>query len=134
MFLILVSSFKRNKLQILRFILSGLIATGINFIVFNSLYLILKNILIASLIGYFAGLVTSFTFAKVWVFRRKSNQRLIKSLSIFCFIYFLGGLEMTLITILLNQLVNNYKLAWFIGASIGALNNYLGSKLFLFKE
>ena len=134
MFLILVSSFKRNKLQILRFVLSGLIATGINFIVFNSLYLILKNILIASLIGYFSGLVTSFTLSKVWVFRRKSNQMLIKSFSIFCFIYFLGGLEMTLITILLNQLVENYKLAWFIGASIGALNNYLGSKLFLFKE
>ena len=134
MFLILVSSFKRNKLQILRFILSGLIATGINFIVFNSLYLILKNILIASLIGYFSGLVTSFTLSKVWVFRRKSNKMLIKSFSIFCFIYFLGGLEMTLITILLNQLINNYKLAWFLGASIGALNNYLGSKLFLFKE
>ena len=134
MFLILVSSFKRNKLQILRFIVSGLIATGINFIVFNSLYLILKNILIASLIGYFSGLITSFTLSKVWVFRRKSNQMLIKSLSIFCFIYFLGGLEMTLITILLNQLINNYKLAWFLGASIGALNNYLGSKLFLFKE
>tara|TARA_Y100000991_G_C21749260_1_gene253929 strand:- start:70 stop:474 length:405 start_codon:yes stop_codon:yes gene_type:complete len=134
MFLILVSSFKKNKLQILRFILSGLIATSINFIVFNSLYLILKNILIASLTGYFSGLATSFTFAKVWVFRGKSNQRFIKSFSIFCLIYFLGGLEMTLITILLNQLVNNYKLAWFIGASIGALNNYLGSKLFLFKE
>ncbi len=134
MFLILVSRFKRNKLQILRFIVSGLIATGINFIVFNSLYLILKNILIASLIGYFSGLITSFTLSKVWVFRRKSNQMLIKSLSIFCFIYFLGGLEMTLITILLNQLVDNYKLAWFIGAFFGALNNYLGSKLFLFKE
>ena len=108
MFLILVSSFKKNKLQILRFILSGLIATGINFIVFNSLYLILKNILIASLTGYFSGLATSFTFAKFWVFRGKSNQRLIKSFSIFCLIYFLGGLEMTLITILLNQLINNY--------------------------
>ena len=80
--------FKVNKSQILRFFISGLIATFINFLVFNSFY----------------------------------------------FIYFLGGLEMSLVIIFLSRLIDNYKIAWLIGAFIGALNNYLGSKYFLFKK
>ena len=82
------SIFQANKYQILRFFISGLIATFINFLVFNSFYLI----------------------------------------------YFLGGLEMSLVIIFLSRLIDNYKIAWLIGAFIGALNNYLGSKYFLFKK
>ena len=46
----------------------------------------------------------------------------------------MGGLEMSLIIAFLNQLFENYRLAWLFGASIGALNNYLGVKYFLFKK
>ena len=125
---------KKNKFQILRFIVSGLIATCINFFIFNSFYLIFKNIFLASFLGYSIGLLTSFIFAKIWVFRRNSKKRILKSFFIFCLIYFLGGLEMSLIIIFLNQLFNNHKAAWLIGALICALNNYLGSKYLLFKK
>ena len=134
MFLSLLSIFKNNNRQIFRFIVSGLIATSINFIVFNLLFLIFKNILIASLMGYLTGLTSSFIFAKVWVFKNKSNKRLVKSFFIFCLIYFLGGLEMILITISLNNFLDNYIIAWLFGAFIGASNNYLGSKYILFKN
>ena len=123
-----------NKYQILRFCISGLIATFINFLVFNSFYLIFKNIIFASIFGYSTGLLSSFIFAKIWVFRDNSQKKIIRSFFIFCFIYFLGGLEMSLIIIFLNRLIDNYKIAWLIGAFIGALNNYLGSKYFLFKK
>ena len=126
--------FQVNKSQIIRFIISGLIATCINFFVFNSFYLIFKNIILASLFGYSTGLLSSFIFAKIWVFRDDTQKKIIKSFFIFCLIYFLGGLEMSLIIILLNRLVDNYKAAWLFGAFIGALNNYLGSKYFLFKK
>ena len=62
------------------------------------------------------------------------HKKIIKSFFIFCLIYFLGGLEMSLIIISLNRLIDNYNIAWLIGAFIGALNNYLGSKYFLFKK
>ncbi len=124
---------QENRRQIFRFIVSGLISSWINFLVFNSFYLIFKNIILASLIGYSIGLLSSFVFAKIWVFRDNS-KRIVKSFFIFCLIYFLGGLEMSLIIIFLNKLVNNYKVSWLFGALIGALNNYLGSKYFLFKK
>ena len=125
---------QKNKYQIFRFIVAGLIATGLNFIVFNLLYLILENIIFASFIGYSTGLLSSFIFAKIWVFRDNSKKRIFKSFFIFCLIYFLGGLEMSLIAFFLNPLVYNHKVAWFFGVIIGALNNYLGSKYFLFKN
>ena len=126
--------FHANKYQIFRFFISGLIATFINFLVFNSFYLIFKNIILSSIFGYSTGLLSSFIFAKIWVFRDNSQKKIIKSFFIFCLIYFLGGLEMSLIIILLSRLIDNHKIAWLFGAFIGALNNYLGSKYFLFKK
>jgi putative flippase GtrA len=126
--------FKRNNKQIIRFLVSGLIASSFNFICYSALYLIFKNILIASISGYCLGILVSFVFAKFWVFKNSSNKPLLKSFSLFCLIYFLGGIEMSLVILLLNRLIENYKIAWVFGAFIGSLNNYLGSKYFSFKK
>ena len=123
-----------NNQQILRFILSGLIASIINFISYRSLYLLLNNILFASISGYCIGILISFIFAKLWVFKNSNGQPLVKSLSLFCLIYFLGGIEMSLVILFINQLIENYKIAWLFGAVIGSINNYLGSKYLSFKK
>ena len=125
---------KKNNLQILKFIVSGLIASGINFLVYNSLYLIFKKLVIASFCGYFIGIIFSYALAKIWVFRNRSRQNLLKSFPTFCLIYCLGAIEMSFVIVLLNQFLNNYRIAWLFGAFIGALNNYLGVKYFLFRK
>ena len=126
--------FKRNTQQILRFIISGVIASSLNFFSYRALYLIFKNILFASISGYCIGILVSFIFAKSWVFKISSSQSLVKSLYLFCFIYILGGIEMSLVIVFLNRLIENYKIAWFFGALIGSINNYLGSKYLSFKK
>ena len=126
--------FKRNNKQIFRFFVSGLIASSFNFISYRALYLIFKNILFASIFGYCVGILVSFIFAKSWVFQNSSNQPLLKSFFLFCLIYFLGGIEMSLVIVFLNRLIENYKIAWVFGAIIGSLNNFLGSKYFSFKR
>lgn len=93
-----------------------------------------NNILFASITGYCIGILVSFTLSKSWVFKKSSNQPLIKSFSLFCLIYILGGIEMSLVIMFLNDLTENYKIAWFFGALVGALNNYLGSKYLSFKK
>ena len=125
---------KINNIQIFRFLVSGLVASSFNFISYRALYLIFKNILFASIFGYCVGILVSFVFAKCWVFKNSSSQPLLKSFSLFCLIYFLGGLEMSLVIVFLNRLIENYKIAWVFGAFIGSLNNYLGSKYFSFKK
>ena len=125
---------KRNYQQILRFFVSGVIASGFNFISYWALYLIFKNLLFASISGYCIGILFSFIFAKSWVFKNISTQPLVKSFSFFCLIYFFGGIEMSLVIVFLNRLIDNYKIAWLFGALIGSLNNFLGSKYFSFKK
>ena len=126
--------FKRNYKQFLRFLVSGLIASSFNFLSYRALYLIFKNILFASISGYLVGILVSFIFAKLWVFRNSSSKPLLKSFSLFCFIYFLGGIEMSLIIVFINSVIENYKIAWVFGAFIGSLNNYLGSKYLSFNK
>ena len=125
---------KKNYLQIFKFIISGLIASAINFLVYSSIYLTTKKIVIASFCGYFTGILFSYALAKIWVFQNKSKQNLLHSFSAFCLIYFLGGIEMSLVIVFLNQFLNNHRIAWLFGAFIGSLNNYLGAKLFLFRK
>ena len=126
--------FIRNNKQIFRFLVSGLIASSFNFISYRALYLIFKNILLASITGYCVGILVSFIFAKFWVFKHSSNKPLLKSFFLFCLIYLLGGIEMSLVILFFNRLIENYKIAWLFGAFIGTLNNFLGSKYFSFKE
>ena len=125
---------KINNQQILRFFVSGVIASIFNFISYWALFLIFKNLLFASISGYCIGILVSFILAKSWVFKNISTQPFVKSFSLFCLIYFLGGIEMSLVIVFLNRLIENYKIAWLFGALIGSLNNYLGSKYFSFKK
>ena len=126
--------FKRNNEQMFRFIISGIIASVLNFISYRALYLTTKDLFFASIFGYCIGIVISFIFAKLWVFKVSSSQNLIKSFSLFCLIYCFGGIEMSLVIIFLDRLIENYKIAWLFGALIGSLNNYLGSKYISFKK
>ena len=125
---------KRNNEQLLKFFVSGVIASSFNFLSYRTLYLIFKNIFFASLSGYCTGIIVSFTFAKLWVFKNSLSQPLIKSFSLFCLIYIVGGLEMSFVIFFLNRLIENYKISWLFGAFIGTLNNYLGTKYLLFKK
>ena len=114
---------KRNNQQILRFFVSGVIASSFNFISYSSLYLTFKNILFASIVGYCIGIIVSFIFAKLWVFKNISIQSLVKSFSLFCWIYFFGLIEMSLVILFINRLIDNYKISWLFGALIGSINN-----------
>ena len=125
---------RENNIQIFRFVVAGLIASFINFIIYSLLYQSSKNIVLASFCGYFVGILFSYALAKTWVFQNKSRQNFLKSFPVFCLIYFLGGIEMSTVILFLNQLLNNYKVAWIFGAFVGSLNNYYGTKYFLFRK
>ena len=125
---------KQNNVQIIKFVISGFFATFINFLVYNLNFLFFRNLIFASVSGYFAGLIISFIFAKFWVFQNNSERRFFKSFLIFCVIYFFGALGMSLIVIFTNNVFDNHKIAWFFGTFFAALNNYLGSKFILFER
>ena len=125
---------KKNNLQIIKFVISGLIATLINFFIYNLVFLLFRNLIFASVSGYFSGLIISFLFAKYWVFQNQKERIVVNLFFIFCSIYLFGALGMSLIVIFFNEIFNNHKIAWFCGTIFAAFNNYLGSKYLLFER
>ena len=128
----MISFFNKNKIQILKFSLVGFGSTILNFCVYSIVYNITLRINLASFIGYGFGLLNSFYFSDIWIFTKKRTKRINYALVIFIIIYFVGGLEMTLIINIVDKLIQNHKIAWICGVFVASINNYLCSKYFLF--
>ena len=128
------SFLKKNHLQIIRFLIVGLISNALNFGVYSLIYLLTLQINLASFSGYLVGLINSFLFSKIWVFRNSKRISLSKAFFLFTIIYWVGGIEMILIINFMNNATGNFRIAWFFGALFAALSNFLGSKYILFKS
>ena len=130
----MISFFKKNKIQIFKFAFVGLGSTILNFCIYSLFYNLKLGINLSSSIGYICGLLNSFYFSDNWVFPRSRNKKTNYAIFIFIVIYFLGGVEMTLIINFVDKLIQNHKIAWICGAFVAAINNYLFSKYFLFND
>ena len=126
--------FKKNNVQIIRFIVSGFCSALISFLAYSFIYFLGFDLTISSIIGYLVGILISFILSKLWVFKKGRKNIFDKSFVFFVSIYFLGGIEMTFIINITNNLINNYQIAWVFGAFIAAINNYLGTKFIVFKS
>ena len=128
----MIRFFKKNKIQILKFAIVGVGSTFLNFCIYTIIYQLTLRINIASFIGYAFGLLNSFYFSDSWIFTKKRKKRINYALVLFIIIYFIGGLEMTLIINIVDKLIQNHKIAWICGVFVASINNYLCSKYFLF--
>tara|TARA_Y100000590_G_scaffold195121_1_gene221593 strand:- start:634 stop:1038 length:405 start_codon:yes stop_codon:yes gene_type:complete len=118
----------------IRFAIIGVISNVINFTLYALTYLILVNIIISSLIGYFIGILTSYYFGRLWVFKVDNNFKLSEIIR-FVSVYVIGGLGMTIIIFCLDYYLNfDYRLSWIVGALFAITNNYLGSKHLVFSK
>jgi len=119
--------------QFSKFIIIGFISTFINYLLYLLCFKVSKNILFSSSIGYLSGIINSYIFGKKWVFKIKNKTNLLSIIK-FLLVYLIGGIVMTLI---INYLFNKgfeYRLAWCFGISYSVLNNFLGSKYFVFSK
>ena len=126
--------FKKNKIQIFKFVVVGLGSTILNFCIYSIIYKLTFSINLASFFGYFVGLLNSFYFSDNWVFSNSRSKKTNYALFLFVVIYLLGGLEMALIINFVDNLIQNHKIAWICGVFVAAMNNYLCSKYLLFED
>ena len=109
-------------------------STCLNFCVYSIVYQLTLIINLASFLGYFSGLFTTVYFSNHWTFSKARYKNLSFTLFLFVFIYFIGGLEMTLIINIVDKLLQNHRMAWMFGVFVAAMNNYFGSKYLLFHD
>ena len=121
------------KKDLIRFIIVGFGSTVLNFLIYILIYFLFENLLISTFLGYMFGLFFSFYFGRIWVFGKIYKQSS-SNITRFLVVYILGLLLMTSITeISTNYYMLNYKISWFIAALITFINNFIGSKWFVFK-
>ena len=118
----------------MKFGLVGLGSTFLNFCVYSFVYQLTLTINFASFLGYFSGLFTTFYFSNTWTFSKARYKIVSYTFFLFVFIYFIGGLEMTLIINIVDKLLQNHRLAWMCGVFVAAMNNYFCSKYLLFHD
>tara|TARA_Y100000589_G_scaffold219810_1_gene207428 strand:+ start:90 stop:506 length:417 start_codon:yes stop_codon:yes gene_type:complete len=134
LFYSLIPFFKKNKIQIFKFGLVGLGSTFLNYCIYSIVYHLTSTINLASFLGYFSGLFTTFYFSKSWTFSKSRYKSLSYTLFLFVFIYFVGGLEMISMIHIVDKLIQNHRIAWICGVFVAAMNNYLCSKYLLFQD
>ena len=121
------------KKDFFRFILVGLGSNIINFSIYILIYFLFENLFIGTFLGYIFGLYFSFYFGRIWVFGKTYKQSTSNSIR-FLAVYLLGLLLMTsIVEISTNYYMFNYKISWFIAALVTFINNFIGSKWFVFK-
>jgi len=125
--------FLTKQKDIQRFLGVGLLSNAINFFLYYALVNININLSLSSILGYLSGLVCSYHFGRVWVFGHIFKVTPKKVIS-FISVYILGSIWMIgTINILVVNFGFDFKLAWLFGAGIAIVNNFLGSKFFVFK-
>lgn len=121
-------------IQAIKFIVIGIYATIINYLVFYVLYNFFNiNYTIASAVGFIIGIIAGFPFNKNWTFKsdKKSIKVIIPYITVYC-------ISLVLSLILLNFQVKfmqiNPKIANFICICFTTVTNFLGTKIFVFKN
>ena len=119
--------------QFLRFIIVGLLSTFINYLFYVFIFKITSNIIFSSTIGYTSGILNSYLLGKKWVFKSKKKSHF-KNISKFLLVYFIGGIFMTIIIKFFYANGYEYRIAWCFGMVYSIINNFLGSKFFVFDQ
>jgi putative flippase GtrA len=118
--------------QLTRFVIVGIASTLLNFLVYYLSYKSGANLVIASALGYIAGLINSYHLGRIWVFEAKENTPRAAPLR-FALVYAFGGIGMSCIVMFINQTLGwDYRVCWFWGTSFAFVNNFFGSKWLVF--
>lgn len=117
-----------------RFIIIGSLSNLVNFTIYIISNYLFENLIISSILGYISGIYFSYHFGRTWVFGKiygYSRFNLLKFYSI----YILGLILMTsIIELMTNFYFYDYRISWLIGATVAFINNFIGTKYFVFNK
>jgi len=119
-----------------RYIVNGIIATLVNYLVlnFNMLILDMKSAGIANFIGAVFGISASFIGSRYFVYRNHTNSvqsQVFRFLLLYGFIAALAGLVMYVWSDMYGL---NYQIGFVIATFVQMLFSYFGNKVLVFKN
>lgn len=124
---------KELRVQFLKFISVGVLNTAISLIVIYLLMGIGVNYKISNFAGYILGLINSFIFNKLWIFKTKKN--LIKESILFIFVFAICYcLQYVALLIMVEKLMWNNYLSQFLGMGLYTVLNFILNRILTFKK
>lgn len=119
--------------QFIRFAVVGGICTTVSYVIFIVLTKLTQtNYLVASTIGFLAGIITGFYINKNWTFAKEDSN---KNYFLKYFLVYLFSLAVNLL--ILKYLVENYQVSQMVAQVIATgftvFSNFFGSKVLVFK-
>lgn len=119
-----------------RYIINGVIATLVNYLVlnFNMLVLDMKSAGVANFIGAIFGISASFIGSRYFVYRNHTNSvqsQVLRFLLLYGFIAALAGLVMYVWSDLYGL---NYQIGFIVATFVQMLFSYFGNKVLVFKN
>ncbi|MGL4848920.1 MAG: GtrA family protein [Clostridium sp.] len=119
--------------KLVKFGFVGILNTLINMVVYNILLFCGLNYIFANSIGYGIGMINSYIWNNVWVFKTKSKSihTIIKFIIVNLIVL---GINNGLLFILVKEFDLNKTVAQILVIVVTTLINFVGSKLWTFKE
>lgn len=129
-----MSEIKIIKTQFFRFAVVGAFSTIINYSVFILLLDYAKvNYLLASAIGFFAGVLCGYFFNRSWTYQSttKAKSEIFK----YYLVYLISlCISLVFLKIVVEEIHFDKKLANLISIGITTITNFLGTKFWVFKK
>ena len=111
-----------------RFLLAGLLATSVNYVVVLVVLLASNSVSLAVIIGYTVGSFVSYQLGRLWVHGVRISGSLV-NLTGFFTLYLITGIMMTIIVEFFFEIIQNFTLAWLVGAVFAMVQNFYGQRI-----
>ncbi len=126
----------RNSAELIRYLINGVIATGVHYLIltFNIEVVKLPSAALANMIAVVFGITVSFLGSRYFVFRKVTSsfsQQAIKFSFLYGIIAVLHGMVLLVWT---DWFGLNYSIGFLIATAIQVSVSYLGNKFLVFKE
>ncbi|MDB2434682.1 GtrA family protein [Luminiphilus sp.] len=111
-----------------RFLIAGLLATSVNFVVALVVLLASNSVSLSVVVGYTAGIFVSYQLARLWVHGMIISGSLVNLIGFFA-LYSITGIMMTIIVEFVFEIIKNFTLAWLVGAVFAVVQNFYGQRI-----
>lgn len=119
--------------KFIKFGLVGVLNTLIQILIFNILQIINFDLVLANSIGYLFGMINSYLWNNIWVFKAKSKEiiTVVKFIVINLITLFINNI---LLLLLVDNLNFNTSISQIVSIIFTMSINFLGNKLWTFKK
>ena len=122
----------KDLIRIFKFLIVGILNTGIDIVIFALLVMADVPILLAQSISYCCGVANSYLLNRVWTFKQE-RSRVVVEASKFIFV---NLLSLMVVSLILKSMYDTLEQSWIVSkvtaTLIGSLINYVGSRYWVF--